>query len=133
MFYQTRDLVALREQLYDGQDLKPGDVFRPISEVDSDYLISRKRAALHDADAFTPDAPVAPEAAKPVVQEAPKRRGRPPNAARVAVASPVEAPAAPTAEVEQPAAEAPAEPVADVAAESDVTESAPPDETGGAA
>ena len=128
MFYQTRDLVALREQMYDGQDLKPGDVFRPISEVDSDYLISRKRAALHDADAFTPDAPVAPEAAKPA--DAPKRRGRPPNTARVAVAAPVEAPAT---ELEQPAAETPAEPVADEAAESSMTESAPSDETGEAA
>jgi hypothetical protein len=131
MFYQTRDLVALREQMYDGQDLKPGDVFRPISEVDSDYLISRKRAALHDADAFTPDAPVAPEAAKPA--DAPKHRGRPPNTARVAVAAPVEEPVASTAEVEQPAAETPPEPAVDESAESSVTESAPSDEAGDAA
>lgn len=131
MFYQTRDLVALREQMYDGQDLKPGDVFRPISEVDSDYLISRKRAALHDADAFTPDAPVAPEAAKPA--DAPKHRGRPPNTSRVAVAAPVEEPVASTAEVEQPAAETPPEPAVDESAESSVTESAPSDEAGDAA
>lgn len=131
MFYQTRDLVALREQMYDGQDLKPGDVFRPMSEVDSNYLVSRGRAKLHDPETFTPDTPVAPESAKPA--EAPKRRGRPPNAARVAVAAPVEAAAAPEAELEQPAAETPAEPVADESAESSVTESAPSDETGDAA
>ena len=128
MFYQTRDLVALREQMYDGQDLKPGDVFRPMSEVDSNYLVSRGRAKLHDPETFTPDTPVAPEAAKPA--DAPKRRGRPPNTARVAVAAPVEAPAA---ELEQPAAETPAEPVADEAAESTVTDSAPSDEAGDAA
>ena len=114
--------------MYDGQDLKPGDVFRPMSEVDSNYLVSRGRAKLHDPETFTPDTPVAPESAKPA--EAPKRRGRPPNTARVAVAAPVEAPAA---ELEQPAAETPAEPVADETAESTVTESAPSDETGEAA
>lgn len=131
MFYQTRDLVALREQMYDGQDLKPGDVFRPMSEVDSNYLVSRGRAKLHDPETFTPDTPVAPEAAKPA--DAPKRRGRPPNTARVAVAAPVEEPVASTAEVEQPAAETPPEPAVDESAESSVTESAPSDEAGDAA
>lgn len=77
MLYQTRDLVATRPMLYDGQDLQPGDRFRPMSDVDSDYLIKCGRAALADASpapvaAPEPDPTPAPVEAAAVVEAPPE-------------------------------------------------------------
>jgi hypothetical protein len=42
--YETRVLVARGPLIYNGLDLRPGDRFRALSEVDAAYLISRGRA-----------------------------------------------------------------------------------------
>ena len=85
MFYQTRDMVASREMRYAGQALQKGERFRPMSQIDADYLASRGMAKVTTDDTFGPipalqqPATVVPEEAAP---QPPRRRGRPPNASR---------------------------------------------------
>ncbi len=78
-FYQTRDLVARHRMHYDGAELQPGDRFKPMSQVDADYLVSRQRADLADA-AATPAAPAADDDTLPFWPNVPAAAHTPPPA-----------------------------------------------------
>lgn len=75
MGYMTRHLVANRELLHEGRHLQVGDEFEA-SEVDANYYAMTGSAL--DAR------PVAPPSQGLVASETPRRRGRPPNSARIA-------------------------------------------------
>lgn len=110
MEYMTRHLIAIRELRHEGQHLQPGDKFEA-SEVDANYY-------LQTGVAHVPQA--APAVESESVESAPKRRGRPPNAARIAAVETVQAAEEPAA----PAAEEPAVEQEAPAAESSSTEDA---------
>lgn len=105
--YLTRDLVAIGRPLaYCGQEHQPGQRFRPMSQIDADYLVSRGRAQVAPDETPPPAAPVA--APVPPIADTP-----PPAADQVAE------------QVSQPEAEQAADPVMTMATATTTATAAP--------